>query len=217
VVDTSVYPRVLRMKWEADSTRTLLLLRGREMRTAFSGEQGPARLKALWESLHDRFEHAHGVSVDVSQLNNKFNALRREHAAVVEQRQRATVGEQDEEIVELPPYWDAMELAFGSEARGEAEAGAVAHHQPSSRTQRRQSRPSGGDEAGGAADREQDAVDRLEELLRRQAERQEAMRALLERQAGEFDVMTNETAAVNREVLAFIRNVGRRRNNNSTS
>lgn len=193
-------PRPRRMKWDADATRTLLLLRGREMRAAFSGERGPARLKALWETLLGRFERALGVSVDVGQLKNRFSALRREHAAVSERRRRAAAGEE----VELPPYWDALECSFGVEEHGEAEA---VRRPPASQNPRRQSRGSDSDDASGAVDGQQDAIQRLEELLRRQAERQEAMRALLERQAREFDAVASQTAAANREVLEFIRSV----------
>ncbi|RLN94328.1 hypothetical protein BBJ28_00024130, partial [Nothophytophthora sp. Chile5] len=125
-----------RLQWDSSMVASLLELRLGLLGSAFEASSGSsAQLRELWGRLRLKFALQHSLNVDVLQLKNKYNSLRKEYlttaAAILEQK------ESNGKPPARPLYWPALLFYFGDrqDAQGVVRESAMDRGVPSRKRQ----------------------------------------------------------------------------------
>ncbi|RLN88525.1 hypothetical protein BBJ28_00008139 [Nothophytophthora sp. Chile5] len=125
-----------RLQWDSGMVASLLELRLGLLGAAFEASSGSsAQLRELWRRLRLKFALQHNLNVDVLQLKNKYNSLRKEYlttaAAILEHQ------ESDGKPPALPLYWPALLFYFSEkqDAQGVVRESAMDRGVPSRKRQ----------------------------------------------------------------------------------
>lgn len=98
-------------EYSLEMIESLLQFRCVSMKSCFSGTKSKTQLTIAWNKLKIRFNAHMKTEMDVTQLKNKYNSLKKEFTKIT--MEEKDTGNRTNEPIVKPAYWDSLCFYFG--------------------------------------------------------------------------------------------------------